>query len=86
MSKNTNDTVEVEGTVIDLLPNALFKLKLDYGEEILAHLSGKMRIKYIKLAKGDRVRVEISKYDRQKGRITYRLSKRTIFSSYHKKK
>ena len=73
MSKNTNDTVEVEGTVIDLLPNALFKLKLDYGEEILAHLSGKMRMNKIRLIPGDSVKIQMSPYDLTRGRITYRF-------------
>ncbi|MFC2048745.1 translation initiation factor IF-1 [Elusimicrobiota bacterium] len=80
MEKEAQDSIEVEGYVTALLPNTMFRVKLDMGGEILAHLSGKMRIRYIKLTVGDRVKVEISKYDTQKGRITYRLSERTVFN------
>ncbi len=69
------DKLEVEGDVIQALPNAMFKVKLDGDGEILAHLSGKMRVKYIRVLPGDRVRIEISKYDPGRGRITYRLDK-----------
>ena len=85
MSKNKDDIIETEGCVISLLPNTMFMVKLDIGSEILSHISGKMRVRYIKLAIGDRVRVEISKYDPRKGRITYRLSERTVFNPTHKK-
>lgn len=78
MPRNSNDTIEVEGTVTVLHPNTMFNIQLDGGGEILGHLSGKMRKRYIKLTVGDRVRVEVSKYDLTKGRIVYRLSGRTI--------
>jgi translation initiation factor IF-1 len=62
-----------EGVVIENLPNAFFKVRLDDGREILAHLSGKMRLFYIKVLPGDRVRVEMTPYDETKGRIMRRL-------------
>lgn len=62
-----------EGVVLDSLPSTLFKVKLDDGREILAHLSGKMRLHYIKVLPGDRVRVEMTPYDDTKGRIVHRL-------------
>lgn len=64
--------IEMEGTVVDLLPNAIFKVELDNGNKILAHISGKMRMNFIRILTGDRVIVEISPYDLTKGRITYR--------------
>ena len=67
-----NETIEVEGEVVELLPNTKFKVKLSNGHIIMAHISGKMRMYYIKILPGDRVLVEISKYDLTKGRITYR--------------
>jgi translation initiation factor IF-1 len=67
------DVIEVEGTVIEALPNAMFKVKLDTGHEVLAHISGKMRMYYIRILLGDRVRVELSPYDLTRGRITYRF-------------
>jgi len=70
MSKE--DMIAAEGSVLETLPNAMFKVKLDNGHEILAHISGKMRKFYIKILPGDRVTVEISPYDLSKGRITYR--------------
>lgn len=72
MSKN-QDFIEAEGEVLELLPAATFKVKLDNDKEILAHLSGKMRMNRIRLLPGDRVRVEMSPYDLTKGRITYRM-------------
>lgn len=66
------DKIQVEAEVIDSLPNAMFKLRLDNGHQLLAHLAGKMRMHYIKIVPGDRVTVEISPYDLSKGRITYR--------------
>lgn len=66
------DVIEVEGTVIESLPNAQFRVKLDTGQEILAHISGKMRKFYIRILLGDRVKVELSPYDLTRGRITYR--------------
>ncbi|RME68084.1 MAG: translation initiation factor IF-1 [Nitrospirae bacterium] len=66
------DHIEVEGEVLEALPNAMFKVKLDSGQEILAYVSGKMRMHYIRILPGDRVVVELSPYDLTKGRITYR--------------
>jgi translation initiation factor IF-1 len=73
---NKKDVIEVEGTVTEALPNAMFKVKLDTGHEVLAHISGKMRMYYIRILLGDRVRVELSPYDLTRGRITYRFVKR----------
>ncbi len=67
------DVIEVEGKVTETLPNALFKVELENGVEILAHVSGKIRMHYIKILPGDRVRVEMSPYDLTKGRITFRF-------------
>lgn len=64
--------IKVDGVVTDTLPNATFKVKLDNGHEVLAHISGKMRMHYIKILVGDKVAVELSPYDLNKGRITYR--------------
>jgi translation initiation factor IF-1 len=65
-------TVEVEGTVIEPLPNAMFRVELENGHKLLAHISGKMRMHYIRILPGDRVVVEISPYDLSRGRIVYR--------------
>ncbi len=67
-----DDTIEIDGVVLEGLPNTEFKIELDNGEIIKAHLSGKMRIKYIKVLPGDKVTIELSPYDLSKGRITYR--------------
>ncbi len=67
------DKTLIEGGVLESLPNMLFRVKLDDGRDILAHLSGKMRLNYIKVLPGDRVRVEMSMYDNTKGRIIHRL-------------
>ncbi|MCZ0718076.1 translation initiation factor IF-1 [Aerococcus kribbianus] len=67
------DMIEVEGTVLETLPNAMFKVELENGYEVLAHISGKMRVNYIRILPGDRVKVEMSPYDLTKGRITYRF-------------
>jgi len=67
-----DDTITAEGTVTESLPNAMFKVELDKGHVILAHISGKMRMHFIKILPGDRVTVEISVYDLTKGRIVYR--------------
>ncbi len=64
--------IRVEGTVVETLPNAMFRVELDNGHRILAHISGKMRMHFIKILPGDRVTVEMSPYDLTKGRITYR--------------
>ena len=70
MSKE--DVIEVEGVGSEALPNTLFKVKLENGHEILAHISGKLRMNYIKILPGDKVKVELSPYDLTKGRITWR--------------
>lgn len=67
-----DDVIEIEGTVVEPLPNAMFRVKLDNEHEVLAHVSGKMRMYYIKILPGDRVRMELSPYDLTRGRITYR--------------
>ena len=67
------DAIEVEGMVREALPNAMFKVELPNGHGVLAHISGKMRLHYIKIMLGDRVRVELSPYDLDRGRITYRF-------------
>jgi translation initiation factor IF-1 len=67
-----NDSIQVEGTVTENLPNASFKVMLDNKHEILAHISGKMRMNYIRILPGDKVLVELSPYDLTRGRITYR--------------
>jgi len=64
--------VEIDGTVIEPLPNAMFKVELDNGHKVLAHVSGKMRMRYIKILSGDKVKMELSPYDLSRGRITYR--------------
>jgi translation initiation factor IF-1 len=70
------DTIPVEGTVVEALPNTTFRVKLDgNGHEVLAHLSGKMRKNYIRVLPGDHVRIELSPYDLTRGRITYRYNK-----------
>ena len=69
------DVIEVEGKVIDTLPNAMFKVELENGATILAHVSGKIRMHYIRILPGDRVTVELSPYDLTKGRITDRFIK-----------
>ncbi len=70
MSKE--DVIEVEGIVVDALPNAMFKVKLENGYEVLAHISGKLRQNYIKILPGDKVTMELSPYDLSRGRITWR--------------
>ena len=70
-----DDVIEVEGKVVDTLPNAMFKVELENGATILAHVSGKIRMHYICILPGDRVTVELSPYDLTKGRITYRFIK-----------
>lgn len=70
---SSKDFIEQNGEVLELMPAATFKVRLENGHEILAHLSGKMRMNKIKILPGDRVKVQISPYDLTKGRITYRL-------------
>lgn len=72
VNMSNQETIELEGEVLELLPNTKFRVKLPNGHEIIAHISGKMRMHYIKILVGDKVLVEISKYDLAKGRITYR--------------
>ena len=67
------DVIELEGTVLEALPNAMFRVELENGHKILAHISGKMRMHYIKILPGDKVTVELSVYDLNRGRITYRF-------------
>ncbi|GIW13495.1 MAG: translation initiation factor IF-1 [Tepidiforma sp.] len=67
------DAIEVEGTVVEPLPNAMFKVELANGHEVLAHVSGKIRMNFIRILPGDRVLVELSPYDLSRGRITYRF-------------
>ena len=69
---NKDDVIEIEGTVVEPLPNAMFRVKLDNEHEVLAHVSGKMRMYRIKILPGDRVRMEVTPYDLARGRITYR--------------
>ena len=66
------DLIELDGVVVEPLPNAMFRVKLSNGETILAHISGKMRVNYIRILTGDKVKVEVSPYDLSRGRITYR--------------
>ncbi len=66
------DAIEMEGTITEPLPNAMFRVQLENGHEVLAHISGRMRMNYIRILKGDRVLVELSPYDLTRGRITYR--------------
>ena len=70
MSKE--DMIEVEGTVVEALPNTMFKVELENGHEILAHISGKLRMNFIRILPGDKVTVEMSPYDLDRGRITWR--------------
>ena len=71
MSKQ--DVIEVEGTILESLPHAMFQVKLENGHVILAHISGKIRMNFIKILPGDRVTVELTPYDLSRGRITYRF-------------
>jgi translation initiation factor IF-1 len=67
------DVIEVEGTVIEALPNAMFRVELDNGHRVLAHISGKIRLNFIRILPGDRVKLELSPYDLTRGRIVRRL-------------
>jgi translation initiation factor IF-1 len=69
------DVIEAEGVVTEALPNAMFRVQLDSGHSVLAHISGKMRMYYIRILLGDRVTVELSPYDLTRGRIVYRFKK-----------
>ncbi len=66
------EAIEVEGTIIEPLPNAMFRVELDNGHKVLAHISGKMRMHFIKILPGDRVTIELSPYDLSRGRVTFR--------------
>jgi translation initiation factor IF-1 len=70
--KPTKEVIELEGTVVETLPNALFRVELENGHIVLGHISGKMRMHYIRIIPGDRVNLEMTPYDLTKGRITYR--------------
>jgi translation initiation factor IF-1 len=67
------EAIEVEGTVVEALPNAMFRVELPNGHQVLAHISGKIRMHYIRVLPGDKVLIELSPYDLTRGRITYRL-------------
>ena len=69
----SKDVIEVEGTVVEPLPNAMFQVELENGHKVLAHVSGKIRMNFIKILPGDRVTVELSPYDLSRGLITYRF-------------
>jgi translation initiation factor IF-1 len=71
-SSGKEEGIQVEGTVIEPLPNAMFKVELDNGHQVLAHISGKMRMHYIRILPGDRVLIELSPYDLSRGRVVYR--------------
>lgn len=66
------EAIEVEGTILEALPNAMFKVELENGHKVLAHISGKMRMHFIKILPGDKVKLELSPYDLSRGRIVYR--------------
>ena len=66
------ELIETEGKIVEALPNAVFKVELENGHKVLAHISGKMRMNYIRIAPGDKVQVELTPYDLARGRITYR--------------
>jgi translation initiation factor IF-1 len=76
MTDNTKEVVEVIGTVLEPLPNAMFRVEIEGGHVILAHISGKMRMHYIKILPGDKVKVEMTPYDLTKGRITLRIDEK----------
>ena len=69
------DSIEVQGTIIETLPNAMFRVELENGHKVLAHISGKMRMHYIEILPGDKVTLELSPYDLTRGRITYRFAR-----------
>tara|TARA_B100000700_G_scaffold318633_1_gene412164 strand:+ start:8067 stop:8357 length:291 start_codon:yes stop_codon:yes gene_type:complete len=72
LPKPKEDAIVMEGTVLEPLPNAMFRVELENGHSVLAHISGKMRMHYIRILPGDKVQVELTPYDLQRGRITYR--------------
>ncbi len=69
----SKDVIEIEGTIIESMPNAMFRVELENGHEILAHISGKIRKNFIRILPGDKVKVEMTPYDLSRGRITFRL-------------
>lgn len=71
--KMAKDVIEIEGKILESMPNAMFRVELENGHEILAHISGKIRKNFIRILPGDRVKVEMTPYDLSKGRITFRL-------------
>ena len=73
LAKPKEDAIVLEGTVLESLPNAMFKVELDNGHKILAHICGKMRMHFVRILPGDRVKVEMSSYDPTRGRITWRF-------------
>ena len=83
MSKE--DVIEVEGVVVEALPNAMFKVKLENDHIILAHVSGKMRMNFIRILPGDRVTMELTPYDLSRGRITYRFKELCVGGKYEGK-
>lgn len=72
MARDKGDCIEVDGIVIEPLPNAMFRVELENGHRVLAHVSGKIRMNFIRILPGDRVRIQLSLYDLSRGRITYR--------------
>ena len=72
LPKPKEDAIVLEGTILESLPNAMFRVELDNGNKVLAHISGKMRMNYIRILPGDKVQVELTPYDLTRGRITYR--------------
>jgi translation initiation factor IF-1 len=72
LPKPKEDAIVLEGTVVEPLPNAMFRVELENGHKVLAHISGKMRMHYIRILPGDKVQVELTPYDLNRGRITYR--------------
>ena len=68
-----SDVIEIEGTVVEPLPNAMFRVELENGHMVLAHVSGKLKLNFIRIIRGDKVKLELSPYDLTRGRITYRL-------------
>ena len=72
LAKSKEDAIVMEGTVVEHLPNAMFRVELENGHKVLAHISGKMRMHYIRILPGDKVQVELTPYDLERGRITYR--------------
>ena len=72
LAKSKEDAIVMEGTVVEPLPNAMFRVELENGHKVLAHISGKMRMHYIRILPGDKVQVELTPYDLERGRIPYR--------------